>query len=68
MLFLSGLVPDLVGPCVLRSTPGAARLNKDVVHTLTDSEETLLTPVGAPRVTYIPVLFACLLVDTPAND
>lgn len=48
LLLLSGGVD--AGPVVNGDSPIAVRFNVEVVNTSDDSEETLLTPVGAPRV------------------
>ena len=65
-LGLSGNMPHLFRPSINWSSPWAVRLNVQVVHTSAKSEETLLTPVRAPRVSYHPVWLAVL--NTPANN
>jgi len=60
LLFVSSLMPDLLSPGVLRSTPSTARFDGDVVDALADAEEALLAPLGTPGVTDIPVLVTFL--------
>ena len=60
VFIISSLMPDLLSPGVFRSTPGTARLDCEVVDALTDAEEALLTPLGTPGVTNIPVLVTFL--------
>jgi len=67
LLLFRSLMPDLVSPGIFGSSPGAARLNSDVVDTLADAEESLLTPLGTPGVTHIPELLAILGL-TPSNN
>ena len=59
-------MPLFSSPGVLHGGPGAVALNSDVVGASADAEETILTPVGAPRVTDQPVWAAVLL--TVADD
>ena len=65
-LVIGGLMPLFSSPGVLHGGPGAVALNSDVVGASADAEETILTPVGAPRVTDQPVWAAVLL--TVADD
>jgi hypothetical protein len=64
LLLLSGGVD--AGPVVNGDSPIAVRFNVEVVNTSDDSEETLLTPVGAPRVTNSPELDTVL--NTVTNN
>jgi len=48
LLSSSGCVHNTGGPGVLGDSPVAILLNTDVVDTTDDSEETILSPVGAP--------------------
>jgi len=48
LLFLGSLVPFLVGPGILGSSPGAVALNSDVVGASDDTEETFFSPVMSP--------------------
>lgn len=59
-------MPPGVGPGINWSGPCAVRLNGDVVNTSDDSEETLFTPVSAPRVSDNPVLSA--VFDSESNN
>jgi hypothetical protein len=61
VLSLGGLVPNFLGPGILRGGPSAIRLDVDIVGASADSEESLLTPVSSPRVSDKPVLLAGLL-------
>ena len=61
MLSLGGLVPNFLGPGILRGGPSAIRLDVDIVGASADSEESLLTTVSSPRVSDKPVLLAGLL-------
>ena len=55
LLSISSLMPDSFGPGVLGSSPGAVAFDTNVVGASADAEETILTPVGAPRVSDQPV-------------
>lgn len=67
LLLFCSLMPDLLGPSISGSSPGAARLNRDVIDTLANAEESLLTPLGTPGVTHIPELLA-ILCFSPTNN
>ena len=54
LLSIRGNVPLLLRD-VRGGGPSAVALDGDDVGTTADAEETLLTPVGAPRVSYQPV-------------
>lgn len=60
LLLISGNVSYTLGPSILGSSPGAGRLDGDVVGSTADAEETTLTPVGTPRVTDSPEFLASL--------
>jgi len=64
LLLLSGGVD--AGPVVDGDSPIAVRFNVEVVNASDDSEETLFTPVGAPRVTNSPELDTVL--NTVTNN
>jgi len=58
---------DTFGPSVFRNCPCTIRLDCNVVDTAANTEETVLTPMGSPRVTDSPVLLA-IISDTPADN
>lgn len=68
MFSLCGLVPNFLCPCILWGGPSAIRLDVDVVGASTDAEESIFTPVSAPRVTDKPVLLASLLSIADNGD
>ena len=55
LLFISGGVPLSLGPGIFGSGPSTITLNCDIVGASADTEETFLSPVGSPRVSYEPV-------------
>ena len=65
-LLESKFVSLISSPGILWSGPGAVSLNGDVVDTSDDSDETLLTEVGTPRVSDGPVLGSVL--NTVSNN
>jgi len=65
-LSVSSRVSLISSPGVLGSGHGAISLNGDVVSASADSEETILSPVGTPRVTDEPVLVTVL--DTISDN
>ena len=60
LLIVSGLVGELVGPGVDWDSELALTLDGDVVHASHHSEESVLSPVGSPRVSNEPVLGSVL--------
>ena len=66
LFILSGLMPDWLRPCILWRGPGTVTLNIDVVSATADAEESIFTPVSAPRVTDKPIVIAILY--TVANN
>ena len=61
------VVPFLRRPGVFGSNPATVRLNLNVVDAFADLDESLVAPVGAPRVADQPVLSASL-VDTISDN
>jgi len=55
LFLLSGNVTDTFGPSVDGSSPVAAALNCDIVASTNNTEETIFSPVAAPRVANAPV-------------
>jgi hypothetical protein len=68
LLLISGGVPLSLGPGVLGSGPSAIGLDSDVVGASADTEETFLTPVGTPRVSYEPVRLSIFFAITNNGD
>jgi hypothetical protein len=66
LLFDGSVVPNLFGPGVERSGPRAKVFNAQVVLTSAKTEETLFSPVIAPRVSNNPILLTILFA--PADD
>lgn len=65
---LSSGVSLISSPGVFRSSHSAISLDSDVVFTSADSEETIFSPVGTPRVTDEPVSFFSVSVNTISNN
>jgi hypothetical protein len=68
LLSVSGGVPLSLGPGILGSGPSAIGLDSDVVRASADTEETFLTPVGTPRVSYEPVRLSIFFAITNNGD
>jgi hypothetical protein len=68
LLSIGGNVPFLLSPSIFGSSPSTVSLDSDVVGATADAEETFLTPVGTPGVTYEPVLLTVLLTVTNDGD
>ena len=65
LLSISGLMHNVFGPGVLWSSPGAVRLNSNVVDTSNDSNETIFSVVSSPGVSDGPVFDT--VVNTPSS-
>jgi hypothetical protein len=68
LLSVSGGVPLSLGPGIFGSGPSAIGLDSDVVGASADTEETFLTPVGTPRVSYEPVRLSIFFAITNNGD
>ena len=56
------------GPGVKRGAPVAARLNSYVIYTTDYTEETIFSPMSAPRISYVPELDSVFFAPTNDRD
>jgi hypothetical protein len=59
-------VLNFISPSVKRNCPVAVSFYVDVINSTNDFEETIFTPVAAPRVTNAPILDT--IFNTPTDD